>query len=88
MKKTRKRGTSIAKVPQRAMVAGLKIRGVPVFTLDDLEEMDERIPGPQSSPDEKMILTREDINNRVRGGKYRTAEELIGDLRREIGPNS
>jgi hypothetical protein len=86
----RKRGTSISKVAQRAIVAGLKIRGVPVFTLDDLEEMDEHIPGPRSLPGEKMILMREDIkNNRVCGGKvYHTAEKLIGDLHREVGLDS
>jgi hypothetical protein len=89
-REARRQKMSVSKVAQRAIVAELKIRGVPVFAWEDLEELDERIPGTRLLPEEKMVLTKEDIESNVeRGGKvYATAEELIEDLHHEVGLDS
>ncbi|MDR2030193.1 MAG: hypothetical protein LBP65_01865 [Puniceicoccales bacterium] len=80
----RRKGTSVSKVAQRAIVAELKVRDVPVFTVEDLEE---RVPGPNAIPGKKMTLRSADVegNGERASRPYDSAEELLGDLHRAVG---
>ncbi|MDR3117105.1 MAG: hypothetical protein LBT98_00815 [Puniceicoccales bacterium] len=87
LKDAERRGISISKAVQRAVVIALGISDVPVFTAEDLQKKAEDGAPGAFLPGEKMLFGRKDIDGdrEIASRFYESASEAIGDLRRETG---
>jgi hypothetical protein len=81
-------GISVSKVVQRAIVFAFGIKGVPVFTYDDLRKAaNDNALEVNILSDEKEKITMEEIEEELTQEPsckiYHSPKELITDLRRE-----
>jgi hypothetical protein len=89
LEEAERRGISISKAVQRAIVIAFGVDGVPVFTYGELGKLGRQeetsIPGPDALPGESMVVSRQDIENEMKLApscrSYASADELLQDLR-------
>jgi hypothetical protein len=87
IKDAKRRGISLSKAIQRAIVIALSIPDVPVFTAEDFVNGNDCARERHFLPGEKMIFTDEDLeqDNEIVSRIYNSAAEAIKDLHNEAG---